>query len=136
MSTTTDDVDVKTETKVWECLVAAKMPDWFRGGGDGGARGGASESSSIASVASEKSGQARTSTSTTMNDAAVDTETKVWGCLVAARAAGLVQRRRRRRKGGAVAAERIARDFVGSLRWMELSLLVGLFSFQVVVAVD
>ena len=75
-----------------------------------------------------ESDQARTSTSTRTDDAAVKTETKVWGCLVAAKLPGLVQRRRRQSKGGAAAAERIAQDFVRHCRWMG-------FSFQVVVAV-
>ena len=58
-------------------------------------KGGASESLLIASAVAEKSDRARTLTSTTTDDAAVDTEMKVWGCLVAARATGLFQRRRR-----------------------------------------
>ena len=48
---------------------------------------------------------------------------------MAARDTGLVQRwRRRQSKGGLAADERIARDFVRRLRWMD-------FSFQVVLAV-
>ena len=38
--TTTDDAAVEMKTKVWGCLVVAKLPDCFRGGGNGGARGG------------------------------------------------------------------------------------------------
>ena len=65
----------------------------------------------------------------TTDDAAVDAETQVWECRVAARATILVQRRRRQlSKGGAAAAERIARDFVCRRRWLG-------FYFQVVVAV-
>ena len=48
-----------------------------------------------------------------MDNVAVNAETKVSGCRVAARATGLVQRRRRRwSKGGAKGEERIARDFM------------------------
>ena len=39
-STRTDDAAVKTETKVWGCLVAAKLQDWFRGVSNIGVRGG------------------------------------------------------------------------------------------------
>ena len=123
MPATTDDAVVDMETKVEGFLVAEKATGlvqrwrrWRR------SKGGAFELSSIASVAAERSYQAGMSMLTTTGDAAVDAETKVWGCRVAARDTGLVQRRRRQRsKGGAAAAERIARDIVRRRQWLGFS---------------
>ena len=84
---TTDDAAVDTETNVEGFLVAARATGPVqRRLRRRKSKGGASESSSIASVAAKKSDQTKTSTLTTMDNAAVDTETKVEGFLVAARA--------------------------------------------------
>ena len=94
--TTTDDAAVDTETKVEGLLVTERATGlvqrwqrWWR-------KWGASECLSIASAAAEKSDWAWTLTSIMTDDAAVDTETKVEGFFLAARATELVQRRQRR----------------------------------------
>ena len=94
-STTTDEAAVNKDTKVEGFLVVARAtgPVQRRRRQRRRSEGVASESSSVASAAAEKSDRARMSASTTMDNAAVNTEAKVEGFLVAERATGTVQRR-------------------------------------------
>ena len=93
-STTTDEAAVNKDTKVEGFLVVARATGPVqRRRRRRRSEGVASESSSVASAAAEKSDRARMSASTTMDNAAVNTEAKVEGFLVAERATGTVQRR-------------------------------------------
>ena len=93
-STTTDEAAVNKDTKVEGFLVVARATGPVqRRRRRRRSEGVASESSSVASAAAEKSDRARMSASTTMDNAAVNTEAKVEGFLVAERATGTIQRR-------------------------------------------